>query len=112
VVAGARAEASIVFCKCRMLLLIGGAWYDVEHEGLGIDYPSDRVRLDMLEEAVQIRRAMSARSSTPGWAATSPNTQATLTMKLAILTMSALAASRNSSHGNSDAARTRYEGAR
>lgn len=47
-----------------------------------------------------------------GCAATRPNTQATLTMKLAILTMSALAASRNSGHGNSDAARTRYEGAR
>jgi Luciferase-like monooxygenase len=58
VVAGARAEASTAFCKCRMLLLIGGAWYDVEHEGLGIDYPSDRVRLDVLEEAVQICRAM------------------------------------------------------
>jgi alkanesulfonate monooxygenase SsuD/methylene tetrahydromethanopterin reductase-like flavin-dependent oxidoreductase (luciferase family) len=30
----------------------------VEHKGLGVAYPSDRVRLDMLEEAVQICRAM------------------------------------------------------
>jgi len=37
---------------------IGGAWYDVEHQGLGIEYPSDGVRLDMLEEAVQVCRAM------------------------------------------------------
>jgi len=42
----------------RAVLGIGGAWYDVEHQGLGVDYPSDRVRLDMLEEAVQICRAM------------------------------------------------------
>lgn len=42
----------------RAVLGIGGAWYDVEHKGLGVDYPSDRVRLDMLEEAVQICRAM------------------------------------------------------
>src|SRR5580658_9509338 len=42
----------------RAILGIGGAWYDVEHRALGIDYPSDRVRLDMLEEAVQVCRAM------------------------------------------------------
>jgi F420-dependent oxidoreductase-like protein len=42
----------------RAILGIGGAWYDVEHQGLGVDYPSDRVRLDMLEEAVQVCRAM------------------------------------------------------
>jgi alkanesulfonate monooxygenase SsuD/methylene tetrahydromethanopterin reductase-like flavin-dependent oxidoreductase (luciferase family) len=42
----------------RAILGIGGAWYDVEHNGLGVDYPSDRVRLDMLEEAVQICRLM------------------------------------------------------
>src|SRR6266702_2099467 len=40
----------------RAILGIGGAWYDVEHQGLGIDYPGDRVRLDMLEEAVQVCR--------------------------------------------------------
>jgi F420-dependent oxidoreductase-like protein len=42
----------------RAILGIGGAWYDAEHKGLGVAYPSDRVRLDMLEEAVQICRAM------------------------------------------------------
>jgi F420-dependent oxidoreductase-like protein len=47
-----------VISRGRAILGIGGAWYDVEHQGLGIDYPRDGVRLDMLEEAVQICRAM------------------------------------------------------
>ena len=47
-----------VISRGRAILGIGGAWYDVEHQGLGIDYPSNRVRLDMLEEAVQVCRAM------------------------------------------------------
>jgi F420-dependent oxidoreductase-like protein len=47
-----------VISRGRAILGIGAAWYDVEHQGLGIDYPSDRVRLDMLEEAVQVCRAM------------------------------------------------------
>lgn len=47
-----------VVSRGRAILGIGGAWYDVEHRGLGVDYPSDRVRLDMLEEAVQVCRAM------------------------------------------------------
>jgi F420-dependent oxidoreductase-like protein len=47
-----------VISRGRAILGIGGAWYDVEHQGLGVDYPADRVRLDMLEEAVQICRAM------------------------------------------------------
>ena len=47
-----------VISRGRAILGIGGAWYDVEHQGLGVDYPGDRVRLDMLEEAVQICRAM------------------------------------------------------
>jgi F420-dependent oxidoreductase-like protein len=47
-----------IVSRGRAILGIGGAWYDAEHEGLGIDYPSDRVRLDMLEEAVQVCRAM------------------------------------------------------
>ena len=42
----------------RAVLGIGAAWYDVEHDGLGFTYPSDRERLDRLEEAVQICRAM------------------------------------------------------
>jgi alkanesulfonate monooxygenase SsuD/methylene tetrahydromethanopterin reductase-like flavin-dependent oxidoreductase (luciferase family) len=47
-----------VISRGRAVLGIGGAWYDVEHQGLGVDYPADRVRLDMLEEAVQVCRAM------------------------------------------------------
>jgi F420-dependent oxidoreductase-like protein len=47
-----------VISRGRAILGIGGAWYDVEHQGLGIDYPGDRVRLDMLDEAVQVCRAM------------------------------------------------------
>ena len=47
-----------IVSKGRAILGIGGAWYDVEHRGLGVDYPSDGVRLDMLEEAVQVCRAM------------------------------------------------------
>jgi F420-dependent oxidoreductase-like protein len=42
----------------RAILGIGAAWYDVEHDGLGVDYPSDGERLSRLEEAVQICRAM------------------------------------------------------
>jgi F420-dependent oxidoreductase-like protein len=50
-----------IVSRGRAILGIGGAWYDVEHHGLGIEYPSDRVRLDMLEEAVQVCRAMFTR---------------------------------------------------
>jgi F420-dependent oxidoreductase-like protein len=47
-----------VISRGRAILGIGGAWYDVEHQGLGVAYPAGRVRLDMLEEAVQVCRAM------------------------------------------------------
>ena len=47
-----------VISKGRAILGFGGAWYDVEHRGLGIEYPGDNIRLDMLEEAVQVCRAM------------------------------------------------------
>ncbi len=47
-----------IISKGRAILGIGAAWYDVEHTGYGYDYPSDRERLDRLEEAVQICRAM------------------------------------------------------
>jgi F420-dependent oxidoreductase-like protein len=49
-----------VVSKGRAILGIGAAWYDVEHQALGVDYPADGERLDMLEEAVQICRAMFA----------------------------------------------------
>lgn len=47
-----------IVSKGRAILGIGAAWYDVEHLALGVEFPSDRVRLDMLEEAVQVCRAM------------------------------------------------------
>jgi F420-dependent oxidoreductase-like protein len=47
-----------VISRGRAILGIGGAWYDIEHQAFGIEYPSDGVRLDMLEEVVQICRAM------------------------------------------------------
>ncbi len=42
----------------RAILGLGAAWYDVEHEGLGFDFPAAPERLDRLEEALQICRAM------------------------------------------------------
>ena len=42
----------------RAILGIGAAWYDVEHEGLGFDFPPVGERLDRLGEALQICRAM------------------------------------------------------
>jgi F420-dependent oxidoreductase-like protein len=42
----------------RAILGIGAAWYDVEHVGYGFAFPTARERLDRLEEAVQICRAM------------------------------------------------------
>jgi F420-dependent oxidoreductase-like protein len=42
----------------RAILGIGAAWHDTEHEGLGVDFPPTGERLDRLEEAVQICRAL------------------------------------------------------
>jgi F420-dependent oxidoreductase-like protein len=42
----------------RAILGIGAAWHDVEHQALGADFPPAGERLDRLEEAVQICRAM------------------------------------------------------
>jgi F420-dependent oxidoreductase-like protein len=47
-----------VISKGRAFLGIGAAWYDVEHEGLGVEFPPVKVRFEMLEEALQICRAM------------------------------------------------------
>ena len=47
-----------IITKGRAVLGIGAAWYDVEHEGLGFDFPPVKERMDRLEEAVQICRAM------------------------------------------------------
>ena len=42
----------------RFILGIGAGWKDNEYRAYGYDYPADRVRLDQLEEAVQVIRAM------------------------------------------------------
>jgi F420-dependent oxidoreductase-like protein len=42
----------------RAILGIGAAWNDDEHAGYGYDFPSAKERLDRLEEALQIIRAM------------------------------------------------------
>jgi F420-dependent oxidoreductase-like protein len=47
-----------VISKGRAILGIGAAWYDVEHEALGFDFPPVRERMDRLEEALEVCRAM------------------------------------------------------
>jgi len=42
----------------RAQLGIGAAWYDREHEGLGVPYPSTAERFERLEETLQICRQM------------------------------------------------------
>src|SRR3954447_18697657 len=47
-----------VVSKGRAFLGIGAAWFDVEHEALGVDFPPVKERFDRLEEALTITRAM------------------------------------------------------
>ena len=47
-----------VISRGRAFLGIGAAWFDVEHEALGVDFPPVKERMDRLEEAIQICRAM------------------------------------------------------
>ena len=47
-----------VISKGRAFLGIGAAWFDVEHDGLGVDFPPVKERFERLEEALQICRAM------------------------------------------------------
>jgi F420-dependent oxidoreductase-like protein len=42
----------------RAMLGLGAAWYEEEHDALGFDFPRAGERLDRLEEALQICRAM------------------------------------------------------
>ncbi len=46
----------------RAILGLGAAWNDDEHAGYGYDFPSAKERLDRLEEALQICRAMFSRA--------------------------------------------------
>jgi F420-dependent oxidoreductase-like protein len=47
-----------VISSGRAILGIGAAWNDDEHAGYGFDFPPVKERMDRLEEALQILRAM------------------------------------------------------
>jgi alkanesulfonate monooxygenase SsuD/methylene tetrahydromethanopterin reductase-like flavin-dependent oxidoreductase (luciferase family) len=47
-----------VVSQGRAFLGIGAAWFDVEHEALGVDFPPVRERFERLEEAIHITGAM------------------------------------------------------
>ena len=47
-----------VISSGRAFLGIGAAWFDLEHEGLGVDFPPVKERFERLEEALHICRAM------------------------------------------------------
>ena len=47
-----------VITRGRAICGLGAAWHDIEHEALGFEFPPAPERLDRLEEAAQIVRAM------------------------------------------------------
>jgi len=47
-----------VLSRGRAVLGIGAAWYEQEHDGFGVDFPPVAERMDRLEEALRICRAM------------------------------------------------------
>jgi F420-dependent oxidoreductase-like protein len=47
-----------VISRGRAFLGIGAAWFDVEHEALGVDFPPVKERFERLEEAILICQAM------------------------------------------------------
>jgi alkanesulfonate monooxygenase SsuD/methylene tetrahydromethanopterin reductase-like flavin-dependent oxidoreductase (luciferase family) len=47
----------------RLILGIGAGWKENEQRAYGYDFPSDKIRLDQLEEAVQVIRKMWAEDS-------------------------------------------------
>jgi len=49
----------------RLVFGIGAAWYDREHVGLGVPYPSVRERFEMLEETLQICLQMWSENNGP-----------------------------------------------
>jgi len=55
-----------IISKGRAILGIGAAWYEEEHDGFGFAFPGAGERLDRLEEAVQICRAL-FRDDQPTW---------------------------------------------
>ncbi|MFT7476117.1 MAG: F420-dependent oxidoreductase-like protein [Verrucomicrobiales bacterium] len=55
----AKMAASVdAISKGRLDVGIGAGWSDKEFEAYGYEYPSNKVRLDMLEESAQILKAM------------------------------------------------------
>ncbi|MFI2488719.1 LLM class F420-dependent oxidoreductase [Promicromonospora kroppenstedtii] len=47
-----------VLSRGRAVLGIGAAWYDREHAGLGVPFPSTAERFERLEETIQVCRQM------------------------------------------------------
>jgi len=47
-----------VISRGRAFLGIGAAWFDVEHEALGVEFPPVKERFERLEEAIQICQGM------------------------------------------------------
>ncbi|MGI8662970.1 MAG: LLM class F420-dependent oxidoreductase [Acidimicrobiales bacterium] len=47
-----------VISQGRAFLGIGAAWFDLEHEALGVEFPPVKERFERLEEALHICRAM------------------------------------------------------
>lgn len=47
-----------VISQGRAFLGIGAAWFEEEHEALGVDFPPIKERFERLEEAIQINQAM------------------------------------------------------
>jgi F420-dependent oxidoreductase-like protein len=54
-----------VLSRGRAMLGIGAAWYQREHDGLGVPFPSTSERFERLEETLQIVRQMWAGDPTP-----------------------------------------------
>jgi alkanesulfonate monooxygenase SsuD/methylene tetrahydromethanopterin reductase-like flavin-dependent oxidoreductase (luciferase family) len=47
-----------VFSRGRLILGYGAGWYEVEYQAYGYEFPSARVRIEQMVEAVQLMRAM------------------------------------------------------
>jgi F420-dependent oxidoreductase-like protein len=54
-----------VLSRGRAMLGIGAAWYEREHDGLGVPFPSTSERFERLEETLQIVRQMWSADPTP-----------------------------------------------
>jgi len=54
-----------VLSRGRAMLGIGAAWYEREHDGLGVPFPSLSERFERLEETLQIVRQMWSGDQTP-----------------------------------------------